>query len=476
MFRSDDTIYEELYVRSIRDLLPEKSDVYLYIDLFAVMDFSRFECGYALTGERPISPQIMLRTIFYGLTHGVVSGHKLAAACQFDARFRVLSGDQKPDRRTFDRFFDRHGEAINAFFVDIVRLAQKMGLVSLGRVAIDGSHFKANTSKHKAMSYAYMEKAIATIEAELAQLRASLKEENARETTLEDSVIKGEMARRERRLAKITAAKKALEEEARAKGQEQVDPKAQKSFADHDACPAKKGGKEFQYAYNVQVGADELNQIIVAADLHPSANDCQALLPLIDEVTENCGKAPEEALADSGYKSIDNLAGLEERGVIPTIAMGKGESETQAHLAEHLAYDEASGKYHCPAGRPLKSYREKRGMRVELIEGHCRSCPRAENCPLFAQQGRSTSLPHERSRAALARNAQRLRTPEGKESYRRRKAIVEPVFGNMKNKGMKILVRGKEKVLVRIKLFASAHNIEKIIGAMASKGAVAAAG
>lgn len=470
MFRSDDTVYEELYVRSIRDLLPEKSDVFLYIDLFGSMDLEKFERGYALTGERPIDPELMLRTLFYGLTHGVVSGHKLAAACQFDARFRVLSGDQKPDRRTFDRFLDRHGDAISALFADIVRLAQKMGLVSLGRVAIDGSHFKANTSKHKAMSYAFMEKAVAAIEAELALLRASLKDENARDATLENSVIKGEMARRERRLAKIAAAKKALEDEARAKGLEQVDPKSQKSFADHDASPAKKGGKEFQYAHNMQIGVDEKSQIIVAADRHPSANDSQALLPIVDQATENCGTAPEEALADSAYKAMENLTGLEDRGVVPTIALGKGESEADTHMAEHIALNEATGKYHCPEGRPLKSYRMKTGQRVELAQGHCRSCPRADTCPLFAKQGRSTCLPQEKSRAALARNAQRLRTPEGKASYRRRKAIVEPVFGNMKNKGMKILVRGKDKVLVRFKLFASAHNIEKIIGAMAARG------
>lgn len=83
-----------------------------------------------------------------------------------------------------------------------------MGLVALGRVAIDGSHFKANTSKHKAMSHEYMVRAIETIKSELAALRASLKDSNAREATSEAPLLTGEIARREKRLAKIEEAKR----------------------------------------------------------------------------------------------------------------------------------------------------------------------------------------------------------------------------------------------------------------------------
>jgi transposase len=123
--------------------------VYLYVDLFELLDVGEFESDFSPAGEAVIHPTLMLRSIFYGLTHGVVSGHKLAAMCKFDARFMILCGEQSPDRRTFDRFLARHAPRIEALFAKVVQLAQKMGLVSLGRVAIDGSQIKANTSKNR---------------------------------------------------------------------------------------------------------------------------------------------------------------------------------------------------------------------------------------------------------------------------------------------------------------------------------------
>jgi septal ring factor EnvC (AmiA/AmiB activator) len=149
----------------------------------------------------------------------------------------VLSGDSRPDCRTFHRFLCRHQERVAALFVQIVRLAMTMGLVKLGRVAIDGSRFKADTSKHKAMSYDRMEKAVAEITAELDTLKASLAKENAAEASCQDgeNQLPAEIARRKARLAKIAAAKATLEAEA------EVDKKAQKSLADHDVLPL--GGK-----------------------------------------------------------------------------------------------------------------------------------------------------------------------------------------------------------------------------------------
>ena len=473
MFRTDETLQEPMFVRSVRDFVPANSDVYLYVDLFELLDVVEFESDYSPAGEAAIHPTLMLRSIFYGLTHGIASGHKLAAMCKYDARFMILCGEQSPDRRTFDRFLTRHVSRIEALFAKVVQLAQKMGLVSLGRVAIDGSHFKANTSKNKAMSYEYMVKAVQKINEELKQLRASLKEENALESTIESGTLSGEIALREIRLAKIEAAKKALEEEARIANSE-VNPKAQKSFHDLEALPAKKGKKEFQYAYNMQTAVDDKNQIIVACEMHENVSDKQALVPVLDAVKENCGEFPEIALADAGYKSASNAAALEDRNVLSFIAMGKGETETGELQIEQFEFDIDRGKYRCPKGKLLPTNMHEGGAKVQVPRGHCIGCSLIEECPLFAKQGCSVSLPPEKHRAALARVADRMRTDEGKGHYKRRKAIVEAPFGNMKNKGMKILVKGKDKVKTRFKMFATAHNIEKIIGSMMRSGIQAA--
>ena len=147
MFRSDLTEQRSLLAFTVRDFVADDSDVWLYVDLFDHLDLEDFDADYVSQGKEGIEPKLILRSLFYGLTHGIASGRKLGDVCCNDARYLVLSGEQRPTARTFQRFLVRHAVRIDHLFVQIVKLAQGMGLVRLGRVAFDGSRFKANTSK-----------------------------------------------------------------------------------------------------------------------------------------------------------------------------------------------------------------------------------------------------------------------------------------------------------------------------------------
>ena len=114
-----------MFAFTVRDLVAENSDVWLYIDLFDRLDLSTFFADYVSQGQPGIDPKLMIRTVFYGLAHGVVSGRKLAEACRSEVRYLVLSGEQRPDFRTFHRFVERHHERLEALFAQVVRLAQK---------------------------------------------------------------------------------------------------------------------------------------------------------------------------------------------------------------------------------------------------------------------------------------------------------------------------------------------------------------
>jgi transposase len=471
MFRNDKTQADQIFAFNLRDLLPADSDVFLYIDLFDSMNIDTFYADYAGYGEHPIDPRLLLRTVFYGLTHGIASIRKLEVACLYDARLRVLSGEQLPDRRTIDRFLIRHAERIDALFLEILKLAQGMGLVALGRVTFDGTKFKANTSKHKAMSYDRMKKAEQEIKEQLAKLSASLKEKNKQEET-DDQRVKGEIKRREKRLEKIQRAIEALKKEAKEKGKEEPEDKAQKSFNDLEALPISNKGKEFLYGYNAQMAIDESAGVIVGCELHDCANDKQGLVPVLKQVCENVG-APEEGLLDAGYLSGKNLIALEEAGITPLIATGKGETSGTASVCEALEYDEKRDAYRCLKGKllPQKILSPEGEREVLLLKGFCLGCPHQASCPLFHRKGRSAKVPPEKERAALKRNAERMQSEPGKESYRRRK-VMEAPFGNIKwNKGLKIYVRGREKTRLRIRLFAMAHNIEKLLKAKQEKKA-----
>jgi len=465
MFRDDTTLTPEMFAFSPRDLVGAESDAWLYIDLFESLDLSEFRENYSGQGEWAVHPELMLRTIFYGLTHGVVTGRKLEDGCYFDNRFIVLSGNQKPSYRTFYRFLVRHENRLNALFVQVVRLAQKMGLASLGRVAIDGSRFKANTSRHKAMSYERMQKAVKEIAAELEKLKADLAESNGKEQT--ETNLPEEIRRREKRLAKIAAAKKALEEEA----QGAVEAKAQKSFADHDAMPMAKPKDGFMYGYNCQAAVDGDHQIIVAAELHDSAADTQALVPVLEKVKKNCERNPKEVLADAGYKSAENLEAMPSE-TTAYIAVGKGEFNPERNHLEALEFDDKADGYQCPAGKliPTERRRKDGSRRLKMGTEFCSGCQYAATCPLepYAKRNGVFNVPPENRRLLIVQHQQRMNSESGRRIYRLRKSIVEPVFGNIKNKRLRICVRGESKVARWWKMACTAHNIEKIIARVGS--------
>jgi transposase len=453
----------------VRDLVAEDSDTWLYLDLFDRLDLSAFYSDYVSQGQPGIDPKLMIRTIFYGLAHGVVSGRKLADVCRNEVRYIVLSGEQRPDFRTLHRFVERHHDRLEALFAQVVRLAQKMGLVSLGRIAIDGSRIKGHTSRHKAMSYGRMQQAIDKIKEELSALKAQLASENAAAAGETNDSLPSEIARRENRLAKIEAAKKALDEEAKG---EAVDRKSQKSFNDLEAMPMAKVGHEFKYGYNVQAAVDEKSQIIVAAELHDNPQDSRALPTILDKVEETCGQSAGEILADSGYQSVSNLEAVQAKGATPYIAAARGEEMVEPTVAEHVTATETPHEYLCLAGKhlPVSIRRGDGRTEINIPTGFCDDCPLQGNCQLFKRRTAKTiTIMPESQREAYVGNLARLRSPVGQQIYRRRKAIVEPVFGNIKsNKGMRILVKGRRKVGLWWKMAATAHNIEKIVGSMAA--------
>ena len=458
MFRTDRTLSRQLFAFTPRDRLPESSDVWLYMDLFDALDLDDFYFDYSAQGEEGLDPRLILRTVFYGLTHGVVSGRKVADACIFDNRYIVLSGEQYPSYRTFYRFIERHGERLEGLFVQIVRLAQKMGLVSLGRIAIDGSRFKANTSKYKAMNLEQMDVAVDRIRQELAELKANLTKDNCLERN--EAMMSGAIRRREFRLSKIEDAKRALQ----AESEGQPSPKATKSFADVDAL-AMQGKGEFVYGYNCQAAVDDRNQIVVAAELHSNQADTHALHTVLDSAEKVTGKRAKSFIADAGYRAVANLELARMRGITPFIAVGTGKKSGERPYLEQIRYSAKNDSFLCDDERRLKHHQHRRhGLRdIKIPLDFCEKCTRKTTCLLHPKLGHIVRLPSPIQHKLLVEHQTRMRSAVGRAMLRKRKAIVEPVFGNIKNKGIRIGVRGTRKVAVWWKMACTAHNIEKII-------------
>src|ERR1700741_5165436 len=104
-------------------------------------------------GQPPFDPRMMTALLLHGYASGLYSSRRIARAAVERADFMVIVAGDPPDFRTISEFRKRHLRALAGLFVQVLKLAEKAGLVKLGHVALDGTKIKANASKHKAMSY-----------------------------------------------------------------------------------------------------------------------------------------------------------------------------------------------------------------------------------------------------------------------------------------------------------------------------------
>jgi transposase len=441
---------------SPRDALPEDDLVFFLLDLIPQIDLMPFHQYYGreLRGQPPFDVTMMVTLLVYAYSVGVCSSRRIAAACQRNLAFRAIVGNDPPDFRTISDFRKIHLAAFRPLFLEVLRLAGEMGMVKLGNLSTDGTKMGANASRHKAMSYGYMNKQIERLKAEIDQLLKQAEQIDAEQDAVLGSrrgdELPEELKRRQDRLVKIQEAKARLEAEARAQAAEEqrqrdeeqakrqaegrrrrgkepapIDPtpkdKAQTNFTDPEAKIMKQSNKGFDYSYNAQAVVDGADQIIAAAAVTIAANDKEQAVPMAQAALDNLNAAgierpkaadgtptPIPNTADTGYFSKQAVEGLEKMGMDPHLATGR-----QKH---HEEPDESE-----PA------------------------TPSAEA-------------------SAKERMQEKLRAATGKALYAARKQIVEPVFGMIKSaRGIRrFLLRGLEKVSAEWQLICLTHNLLKI--------------
>jgi len=409
---------------ALADWVPEDHLARFVSDVVDTLDLTAMEEAYPEErGYPPYHPRMMVKVLLYGYCTGVYSSRKLARQLTDSVAFRFLAAGNQPDFRTVSEFRKRHGAALAGLFQQVLRLCRQAGLVKLGQVAVDGTKVKANASKHKAMSYGRMQQTEAALVAEVAELlrraEAADRDEDARYGAEQrGEELPAELARRESRLAKIREAKAALEAEARARAQAAGQPpddarppdKAQRNFTDPES-KIQKTSDGFIQGYSGQVAVDAHAQVIVAQGVTPAAQDVKELEPMVTAVITGLRRKPTRVLADAGYWSEANIVTLERRGIEPFIATKRD------------PHTEPPGP--APRGRPPA------GLTVR------------------------------------ERMARKLRTRRGRRCYARRKAIVEPVFGQIKHaRGFRqFLRRGLARVREEWALLCTVHNLWKLYAA-----------
>ncbi|WP_241978882.1 IS1182 family transposase [Cryobacterium sp. Hh7] len=410
------------------------------------LDLKKFYASYAKSkGQPPYDPRLMVRVLLYGYCVGVRSSRELERVCVDVVAFRWLAAQQAPDFRSIARFRKRHLSSLGNVFLQALELCRAAGMVSLGQVALDGTKVRANASRRKAMSYARLtekQKVLADeVSALLADADAIDDAEDARfGKDKRGDELPPELARRESRLVKLAEARAALEADAAARARKDAEkkardkgddddaarqkgdgaaknavvaPKAQRNFTDPDARIMKTADGSFHYAYNAQAIVDADHQIIVATTLTNVGVDVEQVVPLVEKLHATMGVLPRQILADAGYCSATNL----------------DYSKTME------AASDGRTEFFIATGRV------KHG----------------ENVP-DVPRGRIPA-----NATLRERMARKLKTKKGRAVYARRKAIVEPVFGQIHTRqGKFVLLRRLEQAAHEWDLIAACHNLMKL--------------
>ena len=469
-----------LFPTNIFDLLSKGHECCLYEDIFQQLDTSKLESNYSNLGQRAYHPKLITSILIYAYSRGVFSAREIERRCHEDLSFMYIAKMNCPNFRVLSDFRKDHSEFFHDCFKQTVMLAMELKLASLGHISLDGSKFKANSSKHKAMTYKRLKDKEQELTAEIDALirKASLCDEEEDKAYKERTgyEIPEDLKHKEKRLDQIKQAREALEarEEALHPGKE-VEDKKQISFADKEARIMGKKG-DFDYRYNAQISVDSDNQIIVGQHLSQNANDKQELKPALEQVKETTGESPDKLSADNGYMSGDNLEALDESPVDVYIATDKGEKANKIPLSESARklvkadfdYNEEENTFTCPGGQILEMKRESEdGTRTYQGEAEaCANCQYQIRC-CQSKKGSARSITTDNKEPLRQQMNSKMEKDDSKAVYKERKIIVEPVFGQIKNTGFRgFSVRGKEKAAGEFSLVCATHNIKKIAKTM----------
>jgi len=253
----------------------------------------------------------------------------------------------------------------------------------------------------------------------------------------------------------------------------EIDDKKQISFADKEARIMGKTG-DFKYAYNGQITVDKDNQIIVGQHITQNANDRQEVKPALQEIKDTTGELPDVMSLDNGYMSGDNLEELNKTDIDVYIATGKGEISEDKSPADsergikksQFTYDTENNCFVCPSGHALelKSSASDGKKTYQAQSADCDCCPcRCKCCTSKKGEPRTiTSDDKEPLRQAMV---DKMKQEESQKIYKKRKTIVEPVFGQIKaNMGFQgFSVRGLMRAGGEFSLVCTVHNIKKIV-------------
>jgi len=435
-------------------------------------------------GEPAYDVRGMVKILIYAYMRGITSSREIARQCEESIAFQFLTRGDCPDFRTIALFRRKKRHLLRWVFKKTVALAQQMGIARLGLVALDSVKFPAAVSSGKKMTEAQLNEELGRLDEYLGKVEASDQSEdrhygsNARGDELPPEVVDAQQ--RKEKLEKALEALKGRQSAAKR------EPPKDVSVVDPEAPWVKKGSK-FVRGYSGQVAADSEHQVIVGIKATAQAEDSEQLNPMLQEVEKTTGQAPDQLVADSGYYTDEAVLEASKSAtdcIVPDSETAaqlnnpkRRESQEAAYHASRFTYDEAKDEFTCPQGKRLPFIRKdkRRGQPTKVYRcSDCQDCPFRAQCTDHASGFRSLELRADHPEVRKLRD--KLKSEGGRATYKKRKAIIEPIFGRWQhNWGIRRLrLRGLAGFSVELHLLAIAHNVTKLFRFQQNLASVAA--
>jgi transposase len=469
------------------------------------IDLTSFEARYKNdeTGRIAYDPAILLKIVLFGYYKGIISSRRLAEACERNVQFKALTADTQPHFTTIADFVASLDKEIVGVFRDVLVYADELGLIGKQTFAIDGCKLPSNASKDWSGTHEELKHKQKKYQAAAKRIVERHRSRDAKEklSPMEEQDDK-KLVTFKHKISKIKEFLKSHNKNIGPSGNER-----KSNVSDPDSAKMSTGHGVIQ-GYNGIAVVDEKQQIIVFAQAHGEGQESHLLEPTVEstrgelkacDISEDIFKQA-QVVTDAGYHSNASVSAMQEQGIDAYMAdrhyrqrdpafadygrykMRSREEkrryygvESERFTAKDFSYDEKNRTCRCPAGQRL--YRNGSninvhgfiGMKFRGAKSVCGPCPLRERClttPTTTETKQVTIFigrADEKKDNPIERMKRKFDTLYGRFVYNKRIAIVEPVFGNLRNKGMdRFTVRGKKKVNTQWRLFSLVHNIEKL--------------
>ncbi len=414
-------------------------------------------------GAPAYDPRCLLSVWVYGFVSGVRSSRKLEAACREQLPYLWLTGCQRPDHNTLWRFYEGHRAQMKGLLKRTVKTAVRLGLVDLAVQALDGSKIAGNAAKERSFDEAGLKKLLARTDEAIADLEAQNR-------TGGDPVP----ARLSRELKQARVLREQVESALKQVGVEEGPRHINLTDAEAGLM---KGRQGMVAGYNGQAVVSPLatdtakgtGLLITAAEVVNEADDHAQAMPMLREAEEMTGRKAGVSLLDGGYHSGTNLEACKEEGYKVLMPEAQDRARQSPYHKDRFQYDAESNSYSCPQGQKLiyvgiKRRKGRPEARIYRCKGSlCRACLAFGQCTK-GNHRRGREIEVSRYEGILREHRDLMARPDSKISYSRRKELVEPTFGILKelHGARRFLLRGLANVRAEWLLLATAFNLKTL--------------